>query len=67
MDEVENILVEGLMVIIQLNCIRTWKRSLVGNYDTIQSVFGNQLEVFQKDGDRYGARIVAHRVRVSAQ
>ena len=49
MAEVENVLVEGLMVIIQLQSIRFGNAGSEGNYDTIRSVFGNQLEVFQKD------------------
>jgi len=48
MDEVENVLVEGLTVIIQLQSIRIWKRRLRGKLlILILSVFGNQLEVPQ--------------------
>ena len=48
MDEVETVLVEGPIVIIQLNSIRIWKRRLRGKLlILILSVFGNQLEVPQ--------------------
>lgn len=60
MDEVENILVEGLMVIIQQLHQDLETQSQKGNYDTIRSRYLEiSLRSSRKDRDRYGARIVA--------